>query len=76
MSGAVHSDPGAKQATDLVEACSKIFDGHDTAVVLGALTTLVTLALDDTGVPIDVFVKALRGSQNKLDSMRKARSKR
>jgi hypothetical protein len=79
MSGVQHSessDTGAKQALDLVEACSKIFDGHDTAVVLGALTTLVTVSLDDTGVPIEVFVGALRGSQAKLDKMRKARSKR
>ncbi len=76
MSGALHSDPGAKQALDLVEACSKIFDGHDTAVVLGALTTLVTVSLDDAGIPIDVFAKALRGSQAKLDKLRKTRGKR
>jgi hypothetical protein len=76
VSGVPHSDPCARQAVGLVDACSKIFDGHDTAVVLGCLTTLVTISLDDSGVPIEVFVKAMRGSQAKLDKMRKARSKR
>lgn len=76
MSGEMNIDPGPKQAADLVEEMSKVFDGRDYAVVLGALTTMITCALDDSGVPLDVFIKALRGSQAKLVSMRKARSKR
>ncbi len=71
MSGVPHiDDDGARMATGLVEEVSKIFDGQDYAVVLGALTTLVTIALDDSGVPFDVFVKALRGSRAKLASLR------
>lgn len=60
MSGVPHSDSGVGQAIDLVEECSKILDGQDF----------------DSGVPIDVFIAALRGSQAKLASMRKIRSKR
>jgi hypothetical protein len=76
VSGVPHNDPGGAQALRLVEECSKIFDGQDFAVVLGALTTLVTVSLDDAGVPIDVFIAALRGSQAKLVSMRRAGGKR
>lgn len=76
MGGIQHSDPGAIEAQALVATCSETFDGHGTAAVLAALTTLVTIVLDDTGVPIDVFVAQLRSSAAKLVSMRKARSKR
>jgi hypothetical protein len=75
MAGMQHSDPGALEAQHLVAMCSDAFDGHDTAAVLAALTTLVTITLDDTGVPIDVFVAQLRSSAAKLANMRKARSK-
>lgn len=66
-------DPGADDAVGLVDACTAPFDGHDTAAVLGALTSLVTMTLADTGVPIDVFVEALRGSAAHLANLRKGK---
>jgi len=77
MSGSLNmNSEEVKASKDLIDCCMALFDGKDTAVVLGVLTSLVTLTLDDTGVPLDVFVAALRGSEAKLVSMRRARKRR
>jgi hypothetical protein len=53
----------ARTMTALIERMDKMFDGHDLALVFGTLTSFITMALDDSEIPLDVFVEALRGSE-------------
>lgn len=59
-------DPGAVEAVELVHEIIGVCDGHDTAAVLAALTTVCAISLYDIGVDVEVFVKRLRADSAKI----------
>lgn len=76
MSGDVNGpelDPGHAEAIALVHAILEVFDGHDTAAVLAALTTVCAFSLDDIGLDVEVFIKRLRIDAAKVKRAKRAR---
>ena len=59
-------DPGAVETVALVHEIIGLCDGHDTAAVLAALTTVCAISLDDIGVDVEVFVNRLRVDTAKI----------
>lgn len=76
MSGEVNTPDriaGHAETIELVHAIVELCDGHDTAAVLAALTTVCAISLDDIGVDVEVFVRRLRVDAAKIKRAKRAR---
>ena len=78
MSGEVNTpdhvrDAGHAEALALVHAIVELCDGHDTAAVLAALTTVCAISLDDLGVDVEFFVHRIRVDSVKIKRAKRAR---
>jgi len=76
MSGEVNRperDAGHAETIALVHQIIEVCDGHDTAAVLAALTTVCAISLDDIGVDVEVFVGRVRVDTAKIKRAKRAR---
>src|SRR5689334_1661479 len=77
MSGTINipdhlRDAGHAEAIALFHEIIGVCDGHDTAAVLAALTTVCAFSLDDIGVDVDTFVHRLRVDAAKIKRAKRA----